>query len=181
MICVARRFLGAAALTAILVPLASAQTLPRSWVDKDTGHRALRLIDEPGSSGFYFNMNAYSPDGRLMAYNAPDGIHVLDLATMKTRLLDPNPPRPAGAVPGMPAWFRGGVHAIVVGKKTNSVFFSKFDTDTKLITLYKADMYSSAVTRFVTLPPRAGVATDSRVAVRQKHSPQAEGGHESSG
>ncbi len=28
-----------------------------------------------------------------MIYTAPDGIHVLDMATRKTRLLVPNPPR----------------------------------------------------------------------------------------
>ncbi len=159
MVRIAYRFLGMTALTAILLSSASAQTLPKSWVDKDTGHRVIRLTDEPGSSGFYFNVNAYSPDGRLMAYDAPDGIHVLDLTTMKTRLLVANPPRPAGAVRGTPAWFRGGVHAIVVGRKTNSVFFSKFDPDTKLSTLYKADMYSGEVTKLITLPPRASVAT----------------------
>jgi oligogalacturonide lyase len=159
MVCLAHRFFAIAASAAILTTLASAQTPPRSWVDKDTGHRVIRLTDEPGSSGFYFNVNAYSPDGRLMAYDAPDGIHVLDLATMKTRLLVPNPPRPAGAVRGTPSWFRGGVHAIVVGRKTNSVFFSKFDLDTKLNTLYKADMYSGEVTKLITLPPRASVVT----------------------
>ncbi len=143
-----------AALAAMLVPFVCAQTAPRSWVDKDTGHRIIRLTDEPGSSGFYFNVNAYSPDGRLMAYNAVDGIHVLDLTTMKTRLLVPNPPRAAGA-----DGLRGGIHAIVVGRKTNSVFFSKFDTDTKLNTIYKADMDSGEITKLVTLPPRASVAT----------------------
>jgi oligogalacturonide lyase len=151
--------LAASVLPAFLISPSSAQSLPRSWVDKDTGHRVIRLTDEPGSSGFYFNVNAYSPDGRLMAYNAPDGIHVLDLATMKARLLVANPPRPAGAVRGTPEWFRGGVHAIVVGRKTNSVFFSKFDPDTKRNTLYKADMYSGEVTRLIALPPRASVAT----------------------
>lgn len=149
------------ALTLVSATAVMAQTppLPTSWVDKDTGHRIHRLTDEAGSSGFYFNVNAYSPDGRLMAYNARDGIHVLDLTTMKTRLLVPNPPRPAGVQPGTPGWFRGGVHAIVVGRKTNSVFFSKFDPDTKRNTLYKADMDSGAVTKLVTLPPRANVAT----------------------
>lgn len=150
--------LSAAALFAI-APCALAQQPPSSWVDKDTGHRIHRLTDEPGSSGFYFNVNAYSPDGRLMAYNAPDGIHVLDLTTMKTRLLVKNPPPPAGAAPGTPAWFRGRVRAIVVGRKTNSVFFSKFDPETRQSTLFKADMDSGQVTKLVTLPPRANVAT----------------------
>jgi hypothetical protein len=45
---------------------------PTSWVDADTGHRVHRLTPEPGSSGFYFNINAYTPDGKTMVYNAPD-------------------------------------------------------------------------------------------------------------
>ena len=108
-----------------------AEEPPVSWVDKDTGHRVHRLTNEPGSSGFYFNVNAYSPDGRLMAYDAPDGIHVLDFTTMKTRLLVPNPPPAAGAVSDATPYRRGGMHVIVVGHKTNGVFFSKFDPATK--------------------------------------------------
>src|SRR5580658_2039496 len=29
---------------------------PKTWVDKDTGHRIWRVTDEPDSSGFYFNV-----------------------------------------------------------------------------------------------------------------------------
>ncbi len=131
---------------------------PRTWVDKDTGHRVIRLTDEPGSSAFYFNVNGYSPDDRFMIYTAPDGIHTLELATRKTRLLVPNPPAPAGEVqPG--ARFRNGNHAIVVGHKTDSIFYSHTDADTKLNTVYKADMISGQVTKLATLPPRASVAT----------------------
>ncbi len=52
------------ALSLTVSPFAQAQNqaqdkdLPTSWVDKDTGHRVLRLTNEPGSSGFYFNVNA---------------------------------------------------------------------------------------------------------------------------
>ncbi len=153
------------ALSPTVSPFAQAQNqaqdkdLPTSWVDKDTGHRVLRLTNEPGSTGFYFNVNAYTPDGKQMVYSAPDGIHVLDLATLKTRLLVPNPPRPADATPGTRTYFRNGVHAIVVGRKTNSVFFSKFDAATRLSTIYKADIYTGEVTKLVTLPPRASVTT----------------------
>ena len=88
--------LAASALALALLPLPlaclaqatpGAPTPPRSWVDKDTGHRVWRLSDEPNSGGFYFNINAYTPDGKQMIYTAPDGIHVLDMATMKTKLL----------------------------------------------------------------------------------------------
>jgi len=143
---------------ALLSTSAAAGTPPTTWVDKDTGHRVIRLTEEPGSSGFYFNVNAYTPDGKQMVYNAPDGIHVLDLATFKTRLLVPNPPLPDNAVPGQRS-FRFGVHTIVVGRKTNSVFFSKTDPVTRLSTIYKADVYTGEVTTLVTLPARASVAT----------------------
>jgi len=152
-------------LSAVIVPSARAvdhdheQTPPRTWVDKDTGHRIIRFTDEPGSSGFYFNVNAYSPDGKIMVYNGRDGIHTLDLATRKTRLLVPNPPLPADAAPGTPAAFRNGVHTVVVGHKTNSVFFTKSDPDTHLSTVYKADLYTGEVSKLATLPARASIAT----------------------
>ena len=44
------------------LPSPSAQMPPKTWVDKDTGHRVWRLSDEPNSGGFYFNVNAYTPD-----------------------------------------------------------------------------------------------------------------------
>jgi oligogalacturonide lyase len=136
--------------------LAGAEEPPTSWVDKDTGHRVIRLTQEAGSSGLYFNVNAYSPDGKLMIYVAPDGIHVLELATLKTRLLVPNPPDIAAGTGGN---FRNGVHAIVVGKKTNSIFFTKSDPGKNSTSVYKADMYTGEVKELVTLPPRASLAT----------------------
>lgn len=145
------------ALSSCLALFASTSDPPTSWVDKDTGHRVIRLSGEPGSSGLYFNVNAYSPDGKLMVYDAPDGIHVMDFTTMKTRLLVRNPPRTTDDG-SAPAYLRGN-HVIVVGSKTNNVFFSKVDQATKLTTLYKADMYSGEVKKLVTLPPRASVAT----------------------
>ena len=49
-----------------LKPSGTGQVPPRTWVDKDTGHRVWRMTDEPGSSGFYFNINAYTPDMKTM-------------------------------------------------------------------------------------------------------------------
>jgi len=147
------------ALCAIVTPLALTQNLPTTWVDKDTGHRVIRLSGEQGSSGFYFNVNAFTPDGKQMVYTAPDGIHALDLASRKTRLVVPNPPPPGDSAQGARGFFRNGVRAIVVGRKTNSVFFSKMDTATHLSTVYKADVDTGEVTKLVTLPPRASIAT----------------------
>ena len=144
--------------TALLPMVAFAQqsssTLARTWVDKDTGHRVYRLSDEPGSSGFYFNNNAYTPDLKTMIYTAPDGIHGMDLATHKTRLIVANPP----TTPSESA--RNSVHAIIAGRKTNSIFYTQLDPVTRQSSIYKADVYTNQVTKLATLPPGApGVAT----------------------
>ncbi|ADW68424.1 oligogalacturonate lyase family protein [Granulicella tundricola] len=147
------------ALATTLLPLSALaqSTPPKTWVDKDTGHRVIRLTDEPGSSGFYFNNNAYTPDLKTMIYNAPDGIRGMDMVTRKTRLIVPNPPTPAG---DNVARFRNGVHAIIAGRKTNSIFYTQTDPATKQSSIYKADVYTNQITKLATLPPGApGVAT----------------------
>ena len=155
-----RIILSAAGLFAALSALLFPQEPPASWVDKDTGHRVIRLTDEPGSSGLYFNVNAFTPDGRQMIYSAPEGIRSLDLVSFKTRLIVPNPPPPPpNAVPGPPSSYRFGMRVIVVGRKSNSVFFSRTDPSTNLSSVYKADVNSGEITKLVTLPPRASVAT----------------------
>jgi len=131
------------------------QSPPKTWVDKDTGHRVWRVSDEPNSGGFYFNVNAYTPDHRQMVYNSPDGIRVLDLAIMKTRLLVPKPASADAAErPGL-----GGPHTIVVGHKTNSVFFSEMDPATHGNAIYKADTNTGVVRKLTDLPPHVSVAS----------------------
>jgi oligogalacturonide lyase len=117
-------------------------TPPRSWVDKDTGHRVWRLSDEPNSGGFYFNINDFTPDNKQMIYTAPDGIHVLDLATRQTRLLVANPP---GAGPGHT------IHTMEVGHKTNSIFYTLANAS-GVTSIYKADTNTGAVRKLVDVP-----------------------------
>jgi oligogalacturonide lyase len=156
-----------AAFVLVTLPLACiAQTTPggplppKTWVDKDTGHRVWRLSDEPNSGGFYFNVNAYTPDGKQMVYTAPDGIHVLDLATRAAKLLVANPPRPAGArEAGMRGPGMGGVHALVIGAKTNSVFFTKTDPATGVSAVYKANTNTGAIRKLVDLPARRNIVS----------------------
>src|ERR1700678_3775546 len=118
---------------------------PRTWVDKDTGHRVWRVSDEPNSGAFYFNVNAFTPDGKQMVYNSPEGIRVLDLATMTTKMLVPNAPTPAASADAAGdrgaggRGFGGGARAIVVGNKTNSIFFTRMDAATRMNAVYKAD------------------------------------------
>lgn len=152
-----KRFIWTAAVSMLVAGcIAHAQdTPPKTWVDRDTGHRVWRLTDEPGSSAFYFNVNGYSPDGKYMVYTAPDGIHTLEMATHKTKLIVPAPK--TSDEPG--ARFRFGNHAIVVGHKTSSIFFSRMDPADNLNTIYKADLETGAITKLAKLPPRANIAT----------------------
>src|SRR3954468_3355190 len=53
------------ALIGLAVP-AQDQAPPKSWIDPDTGHRVLRITDEPNSASLYFNENAYASDGKAM-------------------------------------------------------------------------------------------------------------------
>jgi oligogalacturonide lyase len=113
---------------------------PREWVDADTGHRVHRLTDEPHSAGLYFNMNAYTPDGRQMVYTAPNGIHVLELASRKTRLLV------AAEAPGQ-------LRTVVVGRKTPTLYY----INTKDRTLHAADIDTGTIRKLADLPPRGRV------------------------
>ena len=138
---------------------------PKTWVDKDTGHRVWRVSDEPNSGGFYFNVNAYTPDHKQMVYNSPDGIRVLDLATMTTRMLVPNPPPPAPAGTDAAAagrggrGFGGGARAIVVGHKTDSIFFTRMDPVTRSNAVYKADTNTGEIRKLIDLPPRVSISS----------------------
>jgi oligogalacturonide lyase len=137
---------------------------PKTWVDKDTGHRVWRVSDEPQSGAFYFNVNAFTPDGKQMVYNSPSGIMVLDLATMTSKLLVPNLAQPAAATtdaaaPVRERGFGGRANAIVVGHKTNSIFFTRTDPETHANAVYKADTNTGVVRKLIDLPPRVSISS----------------------
>jgi oligogalacturonide lyase len=135
------------------------QLPPKTWVDKDTGHRIWRISDEPNSGAYYFNVNAYTPDHKQMVYNSPQGIRVLDLDTMKTKMLVPNPPAPTNADNSPTARFGRGARAIVVGHKTNSVFFTRVDPETHRSAIYKANTNNGEIRKLVDLPGRLSVSS----------------------
>jgi oligogalacturonide lyase len=146
-----RRLFPALACLALLPALLAAQTgLPKTWVDRDTGHRVWRLSDEANSGGFYFNVNAYTPDSRTMIYTAPDGIHTMDMATMKTRLLVAYPQLAGAHIP---------VRVIEAGHKTNSVFYAVTDPRTQVTSVFKTDVYSAATRKLLDLPERHTIVT----------------------
>jgi oligogalacturonide lyase len=129
----------ASALLALSAAGAIAAEPPTTWVDKDTGHRVWRLTPEPDSSSLYFNYNAFTPDGKSMVYNAPDGIHALDMATRKTRLLVPHGAKDNRA------------RTIAVGRKTNSVFYLQNDPATGHTAVYSASFDTGKTRKLVEL------------------------------
>jgi oligogalacturonide lyase len=147
------------ALLTAFAPLVRAQQPPKTWVDKDTGHRIWRLSDEPNSGGFYFNINAYTADRKQMIYTASDGIHVLDMDTRKTHLLVPNPPASSDPTAVRGAGTGRNPHALVAGSKTNSVFFTQRDPATNSAAVYKADTNTGAIRKLTDLPPKISIVS----------------------
>lgn len=62
---------------------------PREWIDPDTGHRVVRLSDEPGSASLYFNYNGYTPQGDKLLISTPRGIASVDLKTRALKSIVP--------------------------------------------------------------------------------------------
>lgn len=134
---------------------------PKSWVDPDTGHRILRITDEPNSASLYFNDNAYTSDGKGMVYTTPDGISVIDLQTFKSKPV-----------------VKGRVRVIVAGAKTQDVYYLKLPDRGNTaagepnpaqarrppaapMDLYAANVDTGATRKVATLPAHAqiGLAT----------------------
>ncbi len=113
-------------------------TPPKTWVDPDTGHRIVRLSDEPGSASTYFNVNSYTPDGKEMVFTTPNGISAMDLKTFKSRPV-----------------VQGRVRLIVAGRRTNSVFYIKPEEHA----LYTTNIDTGETMKLADLPARAGVDT----------------------
>jgi oligogalacturonide lyase len=109
---------------------------PKSWIDSDTGHRVIRLTDEPNSASLYFNQNGYTADGKEMVYTTPEGISALNLATGQAH-----------------AVVKGRARIVVTGHKTQNVYYIVGEE------LRATDVDTLATRTLGTLPRRAGIAT----------------------
>jgi oligogalacturonide lyase len=79
---------------------------PREWIEPATGHRVVRLSNEPGTSSFYFHQNGFTATGDKLVVSTRRGLAVLD---WKTRKIEP--------------LVEGRAFAVVVGKKTRQVYY----------------------------------------------------------
>jgi oligogalacturonide lyase len=89
---------------------ATAADLPKDWVDATTGHRIVRLSEEPGSTSLYFNFNAYTPDGKTVVIATPTGITTVNLSTHALKKI-----------------VTGKVRLLFVGHKTGDVYYASND------------------------------------------------------
>src|SRR5215510_2846691 len=98
-------------LTALPAAQSDAKEPPREWIDPDTGHRVVRLSDEPGSQSLYFHQNAYTPDGRKLFITTPTGLAAIDLRTRAIETI-----------------VDSRVSLIMTGKKTGHAYYVKNGT-----------------------------------------------------
>ena len=60
--------------TLLVIALAGTMTprqdVPREWIEA-TGHRVVRLSDEPGTASLYFHQNPYTAKGDKMVVSTP--------------------------------------------------------------------------------------------------------------
>ncbi|MBC2667633.1 PD40 domain-containing protein [Novosphingobium piscinae] len=90
-------------------PAAMTTTGPEAaWVDPRTGHRLMRVLDEPGATALYFNEQAYTPQGDIMLLRSDRGIFAVDLKTWRPRLL----------VPG------AGLQLLFAGRKNRTAYYA---------------------------------------------------------
>lgn len=120
-------------------PLFSSEAPPREWIDPDTGHRIVRLSDQPGTASLYFHQNAYSPDGKKIVVTTPEGISTIEL---ETRAIEPV--------------VTGQVRVIVVGRKSGDVYYSQRKEGKNWI--YATNLTTKA-TREIGEVPRGGVGS----------------------
>lgn len=109
--------------------LLQGQEPPREWIDPDTGHRIVRLSDEPGSSSFYFHQNGYTASGDKLVFSTRHGLSTYDFKTKKIEEI-----------------VEGRTADVIVGRKTRKVFYMKGDT------VYETDIDTKATREIVTDP-----------------------------
>ncbi|MDQ3650884.1 MAG: oligogalacturonate lyase family protein [Acidobacteriota bacterium] len=110
--------------------------VPREWIDPDTGHRIVRLSDEPGSQSLYFHQNAYTTEGDKLIITTPNGISTINLKTREIEKV-----------------VEGRVGVIVVGRKSRQVYYTKEGT------VYATHLDTRATREIVKLPFRGGLSS----------------------
>jgi oligogalacturonide lyase len=113
--------------------LIPAQQPPKEWIDPDTGHRVIRLSEEPGTSSLYFHQNAYSADGKKLVVTNRHGIVTINL---ETRAID--------------QVVEGRVNVLVTGRKTGDIYYTRDGA------IFATNLDTHATREVAKIPPQAG-------------------------
>ena len=135
-------FLRAVAFAVLFSTAAVAADPPKEWIDQTTGHRVVRLSEEPGSTSLYFNFNAYTPDGKTLVIQTPTGIAAVDL---KTRVLS--------------KIVKGKVRLLFVGRKTGQVYYANADSNSAAPKAIYAVSASGGAPRLIANIPAGTIQT----------------------
>lgn len=120
------------------------QEPPREWIDPDTGHRVIRLSNEPGSASLYFHQNPYTPDGQKLIITTPSGLLAINLTTRAIeKIVD------------------GRVGVIIVGRKSGDVYYTRtvMNNNARTTTIYATNLSTKATREIAKLPPAASVSS----------------------
>ena len=117
------------------LPMVAAEP-SKSWIDPDTGHRIIRLTEEPGSASLYFNQNGYTADGKEMVYTTPAGISALNLKTLAAHPV-----------------VTGRVRVVVTGRKSQNVYYTREGA------VFATDVDTLKTREIAKLPPRGTIST----------------------
>jgi oligogalacturonide lyase len=111
----------------------SQEAPPAEWVDKDTGHRVVRLSRDSGTASLYFHQNAYSADGKKLVVTNPRGIATINL---ETRAID--------------QVVEGRVNILVTGRKTGDIYYTRDGA------IFATNLDSHATREVAKIPTQAG-------------------------
>lgn len=128
----------------LLAIVGVAQQPPREWIDPDTGHRVIRLSEEPGSASLYFHQNPYTPDGQKLIITTPNGLAAINLSTRAIeKIVD------------------GRVSVIIVGRKSGDVYYTRtaMDNNVRTTSVCATNLSTKATREIVKLPPAASVSS----------------------
>ena len=122
---------------------AQQKDIPREWIETETGHRVIRLSDEPGSASLYFHQNPYTPDGQKLIITTPTGLSAINLKTRSIEKI-----------------VEGRVNVIIVGRKTGQVYYTRSvrNNNSSTVTVYATDLNTKATHEIVKLPAGASVS-----------------------
>src|SRR5438477_454425 len=86
----------------------AAEEVPSEWIEPATGHKVVRLSQDPGTSSFYFHQNAYTAEGDKLLVSTPAGLSTIDLQSHK-----------------LDSVVEGHAGNVIVGRKTRQAFYTR--------------------------------------------------------